>query len=100
MNDSGKWLERRAWEIYDKPDMVKFGTDDRHSWSVPFSKISSVHYIPPDDEQVVINCELGAFIVKGPKVREFYDAFSDHKISFVSCDGVTILSVVLVLAEE
>jgi hypothetical protein len=99
MQDSRKWLEKKAWESVDRPEMVSFHTDGGDSWSVLFARLGSVHYIAAA-AQVVVDCELGTFFITGPKALEFYDEFTDHRASKVKRDGDGITSVTLVLADE
>jgi hypothetical protein len=75
--------------------MISFYVDGGDCWSVLFAKLGSVHYVAVEG-QVTIDCELGTFIVTGPKALEFHDEFRDHRASKVKADKTDILSVTLV----
>lgn len=96
---SDKWLEKKGWDGPDKQEMVSFVTNDSDCWSVLFARLSSVCYVFVAG-QVLVTCELGTFIVEGPKAKEFHDDFVAHKAAVVRPDGDGITSVTLVLADS
>jgi hypothetical protein len=87
-----------AWENQ-QAEIIRFWTDDGDSWGFLFHRLSAIHY-SARCERLLIDGNLGTFVITGPKVLEFYDDFSSHRATSLKADGKDILSVKFVLNAE
>jgi hypothetical protein len=87
-----------AWES-EEAEVVRFWTDDGHSWGFLFHYLTAIHY-NARHERLLITWPLGTLVIAGPKVLEFYDDFCNHRATSLKSDGKDILGVTMVLNAE
>src|SRR5262249_1784349 len=72
------------------PQIVRFWCDEGACWGIPFHQVLGTHY-NPKYESLLIKFALGTIVVMGPKARDFYDRFPNHKATLLKADGKDIL---------
>lgn len=80
-----------AWEIGDA-DIIRFWSDDGNCYGFLFHQIMSTVYLAQPN-RLFVQCPLGALVISGPKVLEFYDDLCRRKVTVLKADGADIISV-------
>jgi hypothetical protein len=80
-----------AWEI-GSADIIRFWAADGNCYGFLFHHVMSTVYLAQPN-RLFIQCPLGALVISGSKVLEFYDDFSNRKVTVVKADGMDITSV-------
>jgi hypothetical protein len=87
-----------AWEL-GVPEIVKFWADDGCCYGFMWHALSSAVYIP-EHQRLMLGYGLGALVITGPKIADFFEDFCSRKVVSVKADGKDLLSVVLHLRTE
>ena len=87
-----------CWEKSGEP-LVRFWTSDGNCWGFPFFAVVGTRYVP-EQERLLIYFALGTVIVFGPKAREFYDDFCNHRATNLKADEKEIVSVEIELNRD
>jgi hypothetical protein len=80
-----------AWEI-GSADIIRFWAGDGNCYGFLFHQIASTVYLS-EPKRLFIECSLGALVISGPKVLEFYDDLCERRVSVLRVDGADITSV-------
>jgi hypothetical protein len=67
-------------------------------WGFPFFSLSASRYFG-EKETLCLYWPLGALLIRGPKVLDFYAAFCAHRATCLKADGRDIVDVELLLNE-
>jgi hypothetical protein len=88
----------RAWDLA-QTELVRFWTDDGNCFGFIYHHLTATHY-NAGVQRLFVDWALGTLVIAGPKVLEFYDDFSDHRVSVLRPDGDDITSVTMQLRQE
>ena len=81
-----------AWEVRQDPIFRVWVDDGNACFGFPFFSLVAAFFLK-ETSTVSLQFPLGAVIVTGPKVQDFFDLFCQNRATCVRSDGVDIVSV-------
>jgi hypothetical protein len=89
--------KNEPWQDRGDP-LIRFEESNSHSiWAFPFLSLTAAVFIPHDQpysQRLILYFPVATiFVAGGPKLMEFYDAFSKQRATLLKADGKEILSV-------
>jgi hypothetical protein len=83
-----------AWKEQSDP-IFRFRTEGDW-WGFPFFSLSASRYFG-EQETLCLYWPLGTLVIRGPRVLDFYAAFSAHRATCLMTDGKDITNLKLII---